>query len=57
MAHTLPGSTFEIKWDGGQKELETQVTWPERIMFLESSEETAAGEGTSDYTLVARFPQ
>lgn len=57
MAHTLPGSSFVVTWDVGEGDLTTTITWPERIMFLEAGKNNAAGEGTSSYTLVARFPQ
>jgi type IV pilus assembly protein PilV len=55
MSQTLPGATFESSWDGATNEFTVQVLWPERIMFLDATATTAAGEGTSDYTLVTRF--
>jgi len=55
MSQTVPGATFDSSWDGAVNEFTVQVIWPERIMFLDATGTTAAGEGTSDYTLVTRF--
>nr|WP_277355979.1 type IV pilus modification protein PilV [Marinobacter daepoensis] len=55
MSQTLPDATFESSWDGAVSEFTVQVLWPERIMFLDATSTTSAGEGVSDYTLVTRF--
>lgn len=57
MGETLPGATFSSEWDGGSRDFITTITWPERMMFLEATDNNEAGEGTSSYTLVTRFPQ
>ena len=57
MSYTLPGATFVVTWDGVSRELTTQVIWPERMMFLEAKNNSAAGVATSDYTLITRLSQ
>src|SRR5690554_8125018 len=57
MSHTLEGATFDSTWDAANLEFSTQINWPERMMYLDSSGNNAAGEGTSSYTLITRFAQ
>lgn len=55
VSYSLPGATFESSWAAASDEFTVTLTWPERIMFLDGTKTTQAGEGTSSYTLVTRF--
>lgn len=57
MRETLPGATFVSEWVSSDRDFITTITWPERMMFLKAAENNEAGEATSTYTLVTRFPQ
>ncbi|UDL04374.1 type IV pilus modification protein PilV [Marinobacter sp. CA1] len=55
MSYTLPGATFETSLGSGGEEFTVTITWPERIMYLDAASGSAAGEGTSSYTLITRL--
>jgi len=57
MGHVLPGSTFVSVWSGSSRDFSATITWPERMMFVDATEDSGAGEDTSSYTLTTRFPQ